>query len=408
LDRKSQCCPKISGLTAVFLAIGFLSIAYADDAEISAFDREIRSRSGTLDSIRNELERGRAKLKELQKEEGNYLERLEQIEKNISASRTYLNVMEQRIDSVEKVIVALQDSLVTAEKLLEKRQDAMKKRLRQAYMSGSPHPLLLILNSRSPMDFIHRTRYIEELNRYDRELVKEISEAKEKVDRSRKEREKEKERLAKLLEVKKEEQQAFLKEESLRRTMLESVRSKKKVFTAMIAELEAAQRELNTIIRQLEQKRKKAEQKKKQQQKSSVLAFDKKKGKLPWPVKGPILAKYGKVVHPVYQTVTMNNGLDIGAKMGSPVSCVASGTVIHVGWMRGLGRLVIVDHSDGYITIYAHLDKINVDLDQEVSLGTVLGHVGDSGSLGGEKLHFEIRKSTSSLNPMEWLEGAGK
>lgn len=394
-------------MTAVFLAIGFLSVAYAEDADISAFDREIRSRSGALDSIRNELERGRAKLKELQKEEGNYLERLEQIEKNISASRTYLNVMEQRIDSVGQVIVALQDSLVTAEKLLEKRQTAMKKRLRQAYMSGSPHPLLLILNSRSPMDFIHRTRYIEELNRYDRELVKEITEAREKVDRSRKEREQEKERLAKLLEVKQEEQQAFLKEESLRRTMLESVRSKKKVFTAMIAELEAAQKELNAIIRQLEQKRKKAE-KKKQQQKSSVLAFDKKKGKLPWPVKGPILAKYGKVVHPVYQTVTMNNGLDIGAKMGSPVSCVASGSVIYVGWMRGLGRLVIVDHSSGYITIYAHLEKINVDLDQEVNLGTVLGHVGDSGSLGGEKLHFEIRKSTSSLNPMEWLEGAGK
>jgi septal ring factor EnvC (AmiA/AmiB activator) len=394
-------------LTAVFLAIGFLSVAYAEDADISAFDREIRSRSGALDSIRNELERGRAKLKVLQKEEGNYLERLEQIEKNISASRTYLNVMEQRIDSVGQVIVALQDSLVTAEKLLEKRQTAMKKRLRQAYMSGSPHPLLLILNSRSPMDFIHRTRYIEELNRYDRELVKEITEAREKVDRSRKEREQEKERLAKLLEVKQEEQQAFLKEESLRRTMLESVRSKKKVFTAMIAELEAAQKELNAIIRQLEQKRKKAE-KKKQQQKSSVLAFDKKKGKLPWPVKGPILAKYGKVVHPVYQTVTMNNGLDIGAKMGSPVSCVASGSVIYVGWMRGLGRLVIVDHSSGYITIYAHLEKINVDLDQEVNLGTVLGHVGDSGSLGGEKLHFEIRKSTSSLNPMEWLEGAGK
>lgn len=394
-------------MTAVFLAIGFLSVAYAEDADISAFDREIRSRSGALDSIRNELERGRAKLKVLQKEEGNYLERLEQIEKNISASRTYLNVMEQRIDSVGQVIVALQDSLVTAEKLLEKRQTAMKKRLRQAYMSGSPHPLLLILNSRSPMDFIHRTRYIEELNRYDRELVKEITEAREKVDRSRKEREQEKERLAKLLEVKQEEQQAFLKEESLRRTMLESVRSKKKVFTAMIAELEAAQKELNAIIRQLEQKRKKAE-KKKQQQKSSVLAFDKKKGKLPWPVKGPILAKYGKVVHPVYQTVTMNNGLDIGAKMGSPVSCVASGSVIYVGWMRGLGRLVIVDHSSGYITIYAHLEKINVDLDQEVSLGTVLGHVGDSGSLGGEKLHFEIRKSTSSLNPMEWLEGAGK
>ncbi|NLG19464.1 MAG: peptidoglycan DD-metalloendopeptidase family protein [Fibrobacter sp.] len=404
MDRKPQCCSQISGLTFFFLITGILCVSGISGDELTTFDLEIRSKAGALDSIKNELARGRSKLKDLQKEEGNYLERLEQVEKNIGVSRTYLIVMGDRIDTVEHVIASLEDSLKSAEKRLSDRQAAMKKRLRQAYMSGSPHPLLLMLNSKGPMDFIHRTRYLEELNRYDRELINEIVEARSQIDRSKKERQQEKERLTKLLDAKKQEQQAFLKEETLRKTMLESVRSKKKAFTEMITELEAAQKELNSIIRLLEEKRKKA----KQEKRKGVLAFEKSKGKLPWPVEGPILANFGKVVHPVYKTVTMNNGVDIGAKKGAPVSCVAPGTVIHVGWMRGLGRLVIVDHTSGYITIYAHLDQIDVSLDQEASYGTVLGRVGDSGSIGGEKLHFEIRKSTSSLNPVEWLERAGK
>ena len=100
----------------------------------------------------------------------------------------------------------------------------------------------------------------------------------------------------------------------------------------------------------------------------------------------------------------MNNGIDIGSKRGQPIECVAPGVVLHVGSMRGLGKMVIVDHAGGYLSIYAHLESISVSQDQEVTSGTNIGNVGDSGSLGGEKLHFEIRKSTNALNPVEWLE----
>jgi murein DD-endopeptidase MepM/ murein hydrolase activator NlpD len=111
---------------------------------------------------------------------------------------------------------------------------------------------------------------------------------------------------------------------------------------------------------------------------------------------------FGKIVHPVYKTVIMNNGVDIGVKEGQTVQCVAPGAVIHVGFMRGLGQMVIIDHSAGYMTVYAQLQNVSVSVDQKVQAGTVLGQVGSTSK--GPSLHFEIRKSTDPLDPSEWLE----
>ena len=284
MDRKYNCCSQIPGLIIFFLITGWAYASNSGDTSIIEFDKEIRSKTGTLDSIKTELNRGRTKLKELQKEEGNYLARLEQIEKNIGVSRTYLKVLTLRIDTVKKVIEQLQDSLQIEGKKLVERQEVMKKRLRQAYMTGTLHPLLMILNSRNPLDFINKTRYLEELKRYDEDLMNEISRSRKDIDLKKTARQEEREHLEKLIETKKDEQQVFEKEQDTRKSMLENVRSMKKGFAAMISELEAAHKELNQMIRLLEKKKRA-----KLELKKGMLAFDKKKGKLPWPVKGPDL-----------------------------------------------------------------------------------------------------------------------
>jgi septal ring factor EnvC (AmiA/AmiB activator) len=375
---------------------------YGQNDAVAQFDRDISAKTSTLDSIKIEIEKGRAVLTNLQKDEGNYLERIEQIEKNINASKMYLEILTKRIDSVESVIVILKDSLDIAKKNLIHRKTIMQKRMRIAYKRISVPPLLLLLQSnKNPLEFMSRIRYLQEIHRYDRQLLNDITHTRILIDKRSETLQKEKSSLAAMLTAKKEEQQALLKEEQLRKSMLEDIRTKKKVYSAMIEELEAAQKQLNVIIKQLEEKRKKA---KKEAVSKTILSFEKRKGKLSWPVEGPVLSNFGKIVHPVYKTVTMNNGIDIGAVKGQPVHCVAPGTVIHTGWMRGLGQIVIVDHSAGYLTVYAHLQNITVTQDQSVELGTSLGTVGDTGSMGGPRLHFQIRKSTDAFDPSEWLE----
>jgi len=124
---------------------------------------------------------------------------------------------------------------------------------------------------------------------------------------------------------------------------------------------------------------------------------------VPWPIDGPIVGRFGKIVHPVYKTVTTNKGIDIEAAPGRSVKCVASGDVLYIGTMRGLGKLVIVDHGSEYLTIYANLDQIAVSTGQRLNAGSTVGIAGAGDEENGSQVHFEIRKSTDSLDPLNWL-----
>ena len=368
------------------------------ESAVSVVDREIRQTQVALDSIRAEIDSGRAKVQKLQSEEGNYLSRLEQIERNISASGRYMALVQGQIDTTEAVIVRLADSLIVAEANLEISRELMKKRLRNAYMAGEMSRLQMLLSVKNPTEFVHRARFFQDLNRYDKELAASIRENITAVNETRRSQETHKVDLVKLLAGKQKEQLALVDEELQRRTLLDEVRTKRGASEAMVAELEEAHRGLNELIKILEVRRKKA---KEEDERQALINFEKRKGKLGWPLRGEVIGKFGRVVHPVYKTTTINDGIDIAAKKGTPVRSVAPGMAV-VSTMRGLGRFVLLDHGGGYYTIYAHLDEVSVEQDQRVAVGQEIGKSG--GTYSGPKLNFKIKKMVESLNPEEWLE----
>ncbi|HMA64918.1 MAG: murein hydrolase activator EnvC family protein [Fibrobacterota bacterium] len=399
MDRKYECGTKIPCLILLLLCCFFNVTAQRGQGDGTQFDKELKQKAGVLDSIKDELKKGRQKLAELEAQEGNAQEKIIQIEKNIEASRVYLYLLTSKIDSVEKQIGVLRDSVSAAGLRLIDRQKIMEKRLRQAYMSGSPNMVMMLLSSASPADFINKTKYIQELKQYDSHLMHQIGNARDAFDNRKSSYQDEKIRLDQLVSAKKQEHETLIKEEDKRKAMLDGVRNQKKSWENTVAELERTQRELNSIIKLLEEKRKKL----KQVEVRKGLSFDKRKGKLGWPIDGKISAKFGKIVHPVYKTVTMNNGVDIKSSVpGGAVTVVAAGTVIHTGAMRGLGKLVIVDHNNGFLTIYANLTEISVKNDQEVADGAIVGKIGSTAK--DSSLHFEIRRSGETLDPQDWLE----
>jgi septal ring factor EnvC (AmiA/AmiB activator) len=131
--------------------------------------------------------------------------------------------------------------------------------------------------------------------------------------------------------------------------------------------------------------------------------FVARRGKLPLPVQGVVSVGFGKVVNPKFNTVTVQNGLDFEAPSGAPVRAVAPGRVVHAGWFKGYGNLVIVDHGEGYHTLVAHLASMKTAMGEEVDAGDVLGTVGDSGSLKGPYLYFEVREKGRPVDPRPWL-----
>jgi murein DD-endopeptidase MepM/ murein hydrolase activator NlpD len=179
-----------------------------------------------------------------------------------------------------------------------------------------------------------------------------------------------------------------------RRTLLDAVRNARGLHEKAAAEAAAQQSKLAEFIAALPPP---------SAGQALHTGFAALRGKMSLPTTGSIEVGFGKVVNPRFNTVTIQKGIDIRATPGEPVRSVAPGRVVHSGWFKGYGNLVIVDHGDGYYTLVAHLASMSTAMGEEVAAGSLLGTVGDTGSLKGPYLYFEIRENGRPVDPQLWL-----
>lgn len=172
--------------------------------------------------------------------------------------------------------------------------------------------------------------------------------------------------------------------------LLASVSAEQDRMSRVIAELEAAERELASMVQELAST-------------GATSGLRAHKGRLPRPTAGHVEVAFGKVVNPRFNTVTVQKGLDIRAPAGTEVVSIGRGTVVYAGWLKGYGQLVIVDHGGGYHSLYAHLAHSDVEVGVAVEEGEAIARVGDTGSLKGPYLYFEIRRAGQAIDPQPWL-----
>ncbi len=132
-------------------------------------------------------------------------------------------------------------------------------------------------------------------------------------------------------------------------------------------------------------------------------AFPQLKGQLPLPAEGRIIKTFGLRTDPELKTQIRSNGITVRAPYGAPIRAVADGRVLYAGWFRGYGRILIVDHGEGYYTLVAHASELLRHVGDPVRAGEEIARVGDSGSLEGPVVYFEIRKEGKPLDPNEWF-----
>ena len=122
--------------------------------------------------------------------------------------------------------------------------------------------------------------------------------------------------------------------------------------------------------------------------------------KFSWPVRGKILSQYGAKNKGLF-----NDGINISAPIGTAVRAAENGVVAYAGnEVKGMGNLIIIQHSDGWMTVYAHLDSMSVRRGSKVSVGQQIGKIGKTGKVDKPQLHFEIRKGTKAYNPITYLK----
>ena len=129
------------------------------------------------------------------------------------------------------------------------------------------------------------------------------------------------------------------------------------------------------------------------------------RGRLGWPIEGRVISSFGLQKHPRFNTIIMNNGIEIApAKDKALIAAVHPGKVVYADYFQGYGNLLILDHGMTYYTLYGHCSQFLANLGDMVRAGQPIALVGDSGSLNGECLYFEVRYRTKALDPLQWLK----
>jgi septal ring factor EnvC (AmiA/AmiB activator) len=344
-------------------------------------------------AVRQQLSAERAALTAAREQRIRALEALELVERLSRAATVRAQSLRSQLQSIGRRAELLRTQRAAARQELLAQLQSIQPRLFLLYRLTRAHPLQALLSAADFASMMWRWRAMAGLLSRDLETLanaKRLSDFEELLGTELEGLERDLVRWRSLADARAAEADA--RREELARVVAalsaDAVQSKR-----IVAELEEEERALTQLIKGLQLVR------------SS--GFAALKGRLPPPVGGTVEVGFGKVVNPKFNTVTAQKGWDIRAPEGLAVTAVAKGQVVYAGWLRGYGNVLIVDHGGGFHSLVAHLGSLSRGTGEAVEAGEQLGTVGDTGSLKGPFLYFEIRQDGEAIDPAPWVRDGG-
>ncbi len=387
-------------------------ILAVSSAALAQEDGELEAQRQRLEEIQQEIKNKRAEAARLGEREKSVIRELRQVERELGVTEQLVATLGNEIESRGRQIEEVSRSLARAHDELALKRQVLARRLRAIYKLGRFGVIEILFRSDSFAEALSRYKYLRLIAEQDGRLLDRISRleirikenlialgrAREELDHARAARMRHAEELSAT--------------EGDRQRMLAVVKGRRSEQLRAAQALEEETSRIQQLLVVLERRRAEREAEARRlataagrrapDPAASTLTAD--VGALAWPVEGEIIARFGRAVHPVYKTEVVNNGIDIRAPRGAPVRTVGAGEVAYVDWNGGYGLMVIVDHDGGYYSLYAHLDRADVTIGQQVGQRQVIGAVGETGSLVGAQLHFEIREGGRAIDPIAWLQ----
>ena len=389
-------------IIALLLPIGITPVL----AQQQRRDDPIQSERHKLEQTQKQLREEREKVAEARRRETSILAELEQIDRRLVDKQQDVVRLDGRVKRVQAELHGLRDEIQKLETSRGGQQDALARRLRTIYkIHAQGAALPLILSGEDPAARAAVIRQLGSLAALDARLIQEYRKTSDNLaDRKGREEARQRE-LATLRAEATHEQAEVDREAGRRRTLLARVRDERVYHERMVGELTEASRRLEAFIRdlQIRQRRLARIPPPRAPGETPTVGFGNLRGRLPWPTDGRIVSAYGPQVHPRFGTKTFRNGVDIEAAGGTDVAAVYAGHVVYTGWFKGYGNLIILDHGSEYYTLYAHVAEILVKEGDDVRPAQRIGTVGDTGSLVGPRLYFEVRYQGKPQDPEQWL-----
>jgi murein hydrolase activator len=344
--------------------------------------------------IQKEIKAQKKKLEQVKRHESSIISDIEEINSHLRTAENNLRKYKLRLANTEGRIKQVENEMSVSRGAIERHRQWMKRKLRAIYKYGqNADVIILLLSTPDIPQLIRNSKNLHYITAYDH---RRMSTYQENLITLR-EKEKQLTNLKRELISNREnvlaEEASLSGKRSAKETMLASVKKEKSSHTKMLREMEESSKKLLEIIRNSERG-----------EAFAGRGFAALKGTLPWPVQGKVVVPYGSQKDPQFSTPVFRSGTFIESPSDSVARAVYEGKVVFAEWFKGYGQLVIINHGEGYHSLYGSLSEIFTKVGDIIKSKQTVGRVGNSSIVNSPGLYFELRYKGKPLNPIQWLQ----
>jgi septal ring factor EnvC (AmiA/AmiB activator) len=347
-----------------------------------------------------QITRRQAEVARISQKEQAVIADLDAVEQRLSRTRAALAELRREQAALRGAMAETDRAVAELEAEIRQARDTAARRLTALYKLNWLGRVQVLASAGTVHDFLVREKALRRILAADEAILERFHQQRRRLETLQADQARQQQRMATLETELESRLQAFDAEQARRNDLLAQVRDRKALALAAIEGLQKAAARLDQTMHQLAAPPAGAG-------KEAVFddtPFQARKGLLKMPVSGKIVHFFGPYRNRRFNVTNVRGGIDIRAEKGAPVRAVHGGRVLFADWFRGYGNLMIIDHGDAYYTVYAHMEEMLKAKGVPVRAGEIIATVGDSGSLEGPMLYFEVRHHGKPLDPMAWLK----
>jgi murein hydrolase activator len=351
-----------------------------------------------LEKIQQDIEEIRERLLRTEAKTGSVLDAIEELDLKVALVGRESEALRRELREMERQEAATRQEALVLERGLAAREDDMRGWLREVYKAGPTRYLRLVAASSSPAKIAAGYRAVEALTLGEARLIEQFRADRQRLDVVVLDLAGQREALLQVgadLERKNQDHRdSRLRKEAVLAGLKQERSSQRKI----LLELVQVEQDVRALLSKLAQPGTEEVQ--------TSLGFARFRGLLEWPAHGKLAIPFGNLRHPRFNTEVPHPGIDIAAAPGQEVRAVFDGRVVFSSWFKGYGQMVVLDHGDGYLSIYGHVDQRLAEPGRQVRQGEVIARAGDAGSFDVPGVYFEIRHDGKPEDPARWLRAS--
>jgi len=375
---------------------GWGSVADAANDPIS---EKIEREKKRLETLKDKIEEKRKRAEEAEKKRESVLQGLQSLDERLIHHRQDHHEISKKLRQKDREIEEITNRLGAMRTDIDARREAILARLRVQYMEGRFGRVKALLTADSYSDFQRRGQYLSVVSQKDYELLETFRADMERMEQAERQRAEARAGLVAFkhnIEKKLADIRVLQKE---KKVYLAKITHQKDSYNRAVEELERSASRVDGLLHELETRRRVMVV----HPPTSAPVPPGVRGTLPWPADGKVVSFFGRQKHPTFNTYVQRKGIEIRTEEGSLIHAVMAGSVVYADWLKGYGLVIILDHANGFFSLYAHASKILAKAGEHVAEGQAIGETGDTGMIGENTLYFELREGAEPVDPLHWL-----